>query len=55
MIDVNDTDGRLIVVFQVERKTFCVFVEGQWDSEFPSGREELAFARSQKADNKDAE
>ena len=46
MIDFNDKDGRLIVALQVDRKTFCVYVQGKWHAEFHSGREALACARS---------
>jgi hypothetical protein len=46
MIEFNDADGRLIVAFRVNRNNYCVYVAGQWDSEFPSGREALAYKRS---------
>jgi hypothetical protein len=46
MIEFNDSDGRLLVVLRVERKTYCVFVDGKRVATLPSGREALDYARS---------
>jgi hypothetical protein len=41
MIEFNDPGDRLIVVLRVERKKYCVYVEGKSAASFPSGREAL--------------
>lgn len=46
MIEFQDSKGRLIVVFRAGYSQYCVFVNGQCEAEFPSGKEAMEHART---------
>jgi hypothetical protein len=46
MIEIQDSKGRLIVVFRAGYKQFCVFVDGVAEAVYPSGKEAVAHAKS---------
>jgi hypothetical protein len=53
MIELQDRDGRLVVVLQTERTQYCVFINGEYKAEFRSGRDALAYAKSLAAQQDD--
>jgi hypothetical protein len=46
MIELQDPDGRLIVVWRAGRTEFLVYRDGKCEAEFCSGSEAVNFAKS---------
>jgi hypothetical protein len=46
MIEFQDDRGRLVVVFRAGYRQYCVFVDGEWEAEFRTGKEAVEHAKS---------
>jgi hypothetical protein len=46
MLELQDPDGRLIVVWRAGRTQFFVYIDGKCEAEFRSGSEAVKFAKS---------